>query len=103
MKKLGKVMRKKSKKSTAKRLLEPTGRWAGEPPPEEACNYGDTGKVKKKRSWTMWAVMTNGDLGGVLYDKRVGALSLIKEWKFQNEMRGYTEHLVAKKVKVTEV
>lgn len=38
-----KPKQKKSKKSTAKRLLEFTGRWAGEPPSEQACNWGYTG------------------------------------------------------------
>lgn len=93
-------MKKKSKHSTAKRLLDFEDRWAPDNVSLASIKTSIPTQTmvtvpklsKKKRSWTMWAVIDNGQL--IAFDPLQRFANM---WK----MRG--RHIEIKKVKVTEV
>jgi len=104
-------VKKKSKKSTAKRLLEFEDRWAPDNVSLASIKTSIPTQTmvtvpklsKKKRSWTRWAIIQGSDLTYVVYDSELAAQDTMGLWQAFNAQLGKREKLAVKKVKVIEV
>ena len=103
-------MKKKSKKSTAKRLLEFEDRWAPDNVSLASIKTSIPTQTmvtvpklsKKKRNWTIWAVYKSGDPFVAAWE-RSDATALKRELQRLTEFIKGPSRYALKKVKVTEV